>query len=142
MRDSSKKRWKTIPIKESTKIKWLEKNKGKKRSLEARIKFSESKKGPKNPNWKGGVTFGNRKIRRSFEFKLWRESVFKRDDYTCIWCGARNGNGKNVELHADHIKPFAYYPELRFAIDNGRTLCRPCHMSTDTWGTKLQHAKT
>jgi 5-methylcytosine-specific restriction endonuclease McrA len=69
---------------------------------------------------------------------LWRESVFKRDNYTCVWCGAKNkkGNGKTVVLNADHIKPFALYPELRFAIDNGRTLCVDCHRKTDNFGGK------
>ena len=32
-----------------------------------------------------------------------------------------------IKLHADHIKPYANYPELRLEITNGRTLCVPCH---------------
>lgn len=86
--------------------------------------------------WKGGISSLRVKIYNSLEYKLWRESVFKRDDYTCIWCGAQNGSGKTVYLEADHIKPFSLYPELRFAIDNGRTLCKPCHKKTDTYGSK------
>lgn len=106
--------------------------------LEVRKKISESKKGIKNPNWKGGISPLNTRIRQSSEMRLWRVAVFERDNYACIWCGARNGQGKAVVLHADHIKPFAYFPELRFAIDNGRTLCVPCHKTTDTWGFKQQ----
>ena len=87
----------------------------------------------KNPAWKGGVTSINAAIRGSKEYILWRKSVFERDNYTCIWCLVRGG-----ELHADHIKPFAYFPELRFAIDNGRTLCVSCHRTTDTYGNKAK----
>lgn len=78
--------------------------------------------------WKGGITPINRLIRSSAEYKLWRKSVFERDNWTCLWCKKRGGR-----LEADHIKPFAYFPELRFAIDNGRTLCHECHLTTDTY---------
>jgi len=100
-----------------------------KHSVEYRRKMSLSQKGKKSHFWKGGITPLNEKIRKSLEYKLWREAVFTRDNYTCIWCGGRGG-----ELNADHIKPFSLFPELRFAIDNGRTLCKPCHLKTDTWG--------
>lgn len=109
---------------------------GKKRTVESRIKQSQSIKGDKNCNWQGGITPINIAIRNSLEMKLWRESVFKRDNWTCVWCGQVGG-----ELNADHIKPFAYYPELRFAIDNGRTLCEKCHKTTDTWCGKVHKYK-
>jgi hypothetical protein len=115
---------------------------GKKASLETRKKLSiahtgkpqYNRRGVNSPLWKGGITAKNSSERKvimnSLEYKIWRKSVFERDDYTCIWCKKRGG-----ELNADHIKPFAYYPELRFAIDNGRTLCVSCHRTTDTWGS-------
>ena len=84
-----------------------------------------------NGNWKGGATKENQRIRTSIESALWREAVFARDNWTCTSCGARG-----VELHPDHIKMFAFHPELRFAIDNGRTLCAPCHRKTPTWGCR------
>jgi hypothetical protein len=89
--------------------------------------------GKKHPNWKGGTTPMTKKIKNSPEFKLWRKAVFERDNYSCIWCG------NLAKLIADHIKPFAYYPELRFAIDNGRTLCESCHRLTDTYGKHIQN---
>lgn len=108
---------------------------------EVKKKISESKKGNKNPNWKGGISPLNILIRNSAEMRLWRKSVFERDNYTCIWCGVRNGNGKNITLHADHIKPFSLFPELRFAIDNGRTLCIECHKTTESYGFKSYNNK-
>lgn len=84
--------------------------------------------GDKHPNWKGGITPLKKKIRESLEYKLWRTAVFERDDFTCVWCQVRG-----TYLHADHIQLFSTHPELRFAIDNGRTLCVPCH--------KLRHKK-
>lgn len=111
-------------------------NKGKKRppfSEEWRRKMGESHKGEKAHTWKGGITPINRKIRTSLDYKLWREAVFKRDDWTCVWCGQIGG-----QLNADHIKPFAYFPELRLAIDNGRTLCVPCHKTTDSYMKRIK----
>lgn len=91
-------------------------------------KISESHKGDKSYSWKGGITSKNAKIRNSPEYKVWRKSVFERDDYTCLLCGDRGG-----VLHADHIKKFSLYPSLRLDINNGRTLCVDCHKKTDTY---------
>ena len=114
--------------------------KGKKLSDEVRRKMSESHKGEKCHLWKGGLTSINKSIRTTLEYRLWRESVFKRDNYTCVWCGIKviRGVTGRVTLNADHIKPFAFYPELRFAIDNGRTLCEKCHRTTDTYAGRAK----
>jgi len=84
--------------------------------------------GSLNGNWKGGVHTVNNALRRTQRYKNWRTSVFKRDNYTCQFCKA-----SGVYIEADHIKPFAFYPDLRFEITNGRTLCKECHMKTPTY---------
>lgn len=88
-------------------------------------------KGEGSHFWKGGISTENEIERKSARYKTWRTSVFRRDNYTCQHCGQTGG-----ELQADHIKPFAYYKELRFDINNGQTLCKQCHHATDTFGSK------
>jgi hypothetical protein len=117
-------------------------NSGKSKSLAHRIKLSlahigkPGMTGNKNPMWKGGITPIRTKIWRSKKYQFWRNAVFKRDNWTCVWCGVRSQKGIKVILNADHIKSFAFFPKLRFAIDNGRTLCVPCHRKTETYGGK------
>jgi len=83
--------------------------------------------GESHPKWKGGVAPRNHLIRTSSKYKEWRLAVFERDNYTCQNCRAHSGNGKAVYLHAHHIYPFAKYPEKRFDVNNGLTLCIDCH---------------
>lgn len=85
----------------------------------------------KNPSWKGGVTPQHVLVRTSAEYIRWRKSIFERDGYACVLCGTRGG-----ELNADHIKSFSKHPELRFDINNGRTLCVDCHRKTENYGFK------
>lgn len=100
---------------------------GREVSKETRKKLSELHKGEKNHFWKGGITPEHLKIRGSLEHRLWRESVFERDNWTCQRCSRRSKKGDKVCLHPHHIKNFAKYPGLRFAIDNGITFCEDCH---------------
>lgn len=90
--------------------------------------------GSLNSNYRGGITPENKKIRASPEYKAWRISVFERDKYHCVICNKHGG-----VLHADHIKQFAFFPELRLDINNGRTLCVDCHKNTPTF---LNNKKT
>jgi 5-methylcytosine-specific restriction endonuclease McrA len=104
-------------------------------SPEVRKRISESLGGSKSHLWRGGITAQNTKVRNSFVTRLWRESVFKRDDYTCQECGQRGG-----QLHAHHLKPFSSYPESRFDVENGQTLCVECHKKTDTYLNKTRRS--
>lgn len=72
--------------------------------------------------------------RKSTRYREWRSAVFNRDKFTCQECGARSRRGCRVELHAHHLKEFAFYKELRFDVDNGLTLCRGCHVRTPSFG--------
>lgn len=78
--------------------------------------------------WKGGITKENTLIRTSIPYKKWRLKVFERDGYTCRICFIKGGL-----LHADHIKPFALFPELRLDINNGRTVHAECHKITESY---------
>lgn len=67
----------------------------------------------------------------SVEYKEWRKKVFERDDYKC--------QGKNCDtvgthyVTAHHIKSFAKYPDLRYDVSNGITLCEECHCKVDKY---------
>lgn len=79
--------------------------------------------GENAPRWKGGITSENDKIRNSAEYANWRDSVFKRDNYTCQCCGDNSGHN----LTAHHIRNFSDNKSLRLEKRNGITLCNECH---------------
>lgn len=54
-------------------------------------------------------------------YRDWRTNVFKRDNYLCQIC-SQNGC---LEVH--HIKSWVEYPELRYIMENGITLCKKHH---------------
>ncbi len=104
--------------------------KGMLKTPEHRQKLAEIKRGKwtgkDNPNWKGGITTQRPGT------AYWRRSVKRRDNWICQLCGLDGKKicptcGHKPEMHADHIKPWSQYPELRYELSNGRTLCPNCH---------------
>jgi 5-methylcytosine-specific restriction endonuclease McrA len=72
-------------------------------------------------NWKGGVTPLNQRTRTSKESNAWKLAVLHRDKYKCRLCGS------DEELHAHHINSWATFPEDRYVLENGLTMCNKCH---------------
>lgn len=77
--------------------------------------------GVNNHAWKGGKKNEN-EIQRTRFRKYFQPLVLARDNYTCQICEQYSGY-----LQVDHIKKWSDFPELRFEMDNCRTLCMSCH---------------
>jgi len=80
-------------------------------------------RGDKCHFWKGGVTNEHERIRASSDFINWRKNVYERDNFTCQRC--KDDAGGNLYSH--HVNNFSQYPEERFDVNNGITLCDKCH---------------
>lgn len=144
-------RWKGTKHTPETIEKMRQSHIGKKLSAYHKQRMSEVRRGDKNHAWRGGISGLIKQIRGSLQYRTWREEVFKRDNWMCV-----NGctRGSKV-LHADHIVPFSvllrrhniitpeqsFYCVALWNLDNGRTLCVPCHKSTDTFGFKMKAYK-
>lgn len=148
-------------------------HKGKKHSLKTRKKMSLTHKGvpsklkgvkghPNNkkgkpwperqekrhPNWKGGKRSLADKIRSTLKYKIWRQKVFKRDNWTC-----QNCNKKGCFLEAHHKKSFikmlrkhnintvqeALNCKALWKINIAITLCKKCHNLTKKKGYKNEY---
>lgn len=95
-------------------------NKGKKTSLDQRIKQSCSHR---KIDVKEFDDFLHKdRDRHEFNNSGLREQCFKSADYTCQICNARG-----VALNAHHVKPWKDYPEHRHDISNLQCLCESCH---------------
>ena len=121
---------------EKTKRKISDANRGRIESSETRMKKSMAMK----EIFKGHSSLRPlvKKIRETVEYRMWRESVFKRDDWVCQKCGKRG-----VYLEAHHKKTFisilkeyaiktiedAVACKKLYDTDNGVTLCKTCHYS-------------
>ena len=77
-----------------------------------------------------GLSDENRKTRRYIEvskiYKDWQKLVFNTDKYKCVKCGCCSRKDKKT-LCAHHILPWLNWPELRYELKNGVTLCTKCH---------------
>jgi hypothetical protein len=78
--------------------------------------------GENHPNWKGGASRGKHTLTNP-PYKKWRKSVFERDKFTCKLLN----NACKGQLQAHHIQRWADYPELRYELTNGITLCQGHH---------------
>lgn len=74
--------------------------------------------GKDHPNYREDA----RRKNRGGSHHKWVNAIVSRDKATCQHCGATG-----VELHAHHIKSYKDFPDLRFDVDNGITLCFKCH---------------
>lgn len=89
------------------------------------------------PPWNKESAEFKKELRNSNQYAIWRRAILTRDNYTCIECG----DDRRSMMEVDHIKPFSLYPDLRFAIDNGRTLCIDCHKKTSSYGGGIKKWK-
>jgi hypothetical protein len=60
---------------------------------------------------------------RSPIYRAWKYAVKTRDGHKCRWPGCSKRTGLTVH----HIKKWVAYPELRFVVSNGITLCTRHH---------------
>lgn len=84
--------------------------------------------GENSPVWNERTNY-KRHERATHEYIQWRSDVFRRDNYTCVCCGSRSTKGAAITLNAHHIQNWKDYPQMRYIVDNGATLCKKCHIS-------------
>ena len=73
------------------------------------------------PSWNVGL-FKDGGGRSNLSYHKFCREVLIRDKFTCQQCLEVE---TNIVVH--HIKDFHNYPDLRFDVNNGQTLCRSCH---------------
>jgi 5-methylcytosine-specific restriction endonuclease McrA len=72
--------------------------------------------GDRHPCWRGGCL-----RHRGGLYTIWARTVIQRDRGLCKRCGA------DRKIQAHHIRPWAKFPEFRYRVRNGITLCVKCH---------------
>ena len=93
-------------------------------SPEVRTKMIGRFAGSKHPRWiKDRTKLAKHQERNDMAYKEWRKSVCNRDNWKCRIADT-NCIGKVV---AHHILPWSNFPELRYEVNNGITLCHFHH---------------
>ena len=99
---------------------------GRKHSFETKLKMRvSSRKGMEHYKWNPNrrEVLSNKDRHWGLEYRRWRTDVFSRDGYKCKM--ATKDCGSYIEAH--HILSWKEYPELRYKINNGITLCHAHH---------------
>ena len=82
--------------------------------------------GSKSANWNPNITDQERQLwkekRVSKELINWRKQVFERDYYICKCCGTTKS-----PFNAHHLNAWKDFPDQRYIVSNGLTLCIKCH---------------
>lgn len=89
--------------------------------------------GSNNPRWIKDRKQARQDRRNDGEYKQWRFSVYKRDGFICKF----NNQDCKGRLESHHILSWKEYPELRYDINNGITLCHSHHPFKKVDGEKL-----
>lgn len=63
------------------------------------------------------------KTTTTLEYIEWRKLVFERDNYTCQCCGDNKGGN----LNGHHLNSRDKFPQEKYNVNNGITLCETCH---------------
>lgn len=86
---------------------------------------------------RGRVLLSRRKSKNPWSaiYRDWNVACLARDNDTCQHCLVTKGElekkNKKRGLHVHHIKPWEDYPQLRFEVSNGITLCWICHRKAE-----------
>jgi len=115
---------KGIPRLKETKDKISRANRGRKLTEEWKRKISDAHKKEKAYNWiKDRSKLKKDNERNDVAYQEWRKQVWKRDNWKC----KIDDNNCKGRLIAHHILSWRDYPELRYDVNNGITLCQAHH---------------
>jgi len=131
---------------------------GYKWSKKEKRSISEARRGKLSHTYIDGRTSLHKMLRGCVEMKIWRASVFKRDNYICTVCNKKSSG--NIESHhkvsfsiilskflvkynkldatkdKEKLFKFALKYNKFWNINNGQTLCKKCHSKTDSYLSK------